>query len=464
MHPQASELEQRLVHLETHIDRLNLTLQQWRDAQDHVQPMERRLSHLTDQCADILKQWATTGERYAHAVGELESRLTGWNEIETRLQRDASWRFQALERTIENEWASLRRLHEEPARQLREQAESLTEICVTTAGSAQTGLERAEARLAALETELHRRMGELSRDVQTAIGELRHRTGGPALRGAAAPWPLEDVTRLHQELRESGAIRTTFESGGDAVVADHPLSIAPRLASSVIDATAPAAHEPAAIDPDPTESTSDADRAAAAASRRQFDVKWYAAVAVLAVGFLTAAAIALIFYRQADTAAARAAEARQDAERAAAAATQRIETARQDAAQQIAQARDTVSKAQVTTDVLAAPDLVRFNLTSGDTKGARSSAQLLWSRSRGMVFSASRLPTPPPGGTYQIWLLTAGAPVSAGTVVPDASGRVTAATDTPPAVPQPIVGVRVTLEQTPGGAAPSGSVVLARAQ
>ena len=56
--------------------------------------------------------------------------LTGWNDIESRLERDASWRFQGLERTIGREWASLRLLHEEPARQLREQAESLTEICV----------------------------------------------------------------------------------------------------------------------------------------------------------------------------------------------------------------------------------------------------------------------------------------------------------------------------------------------
>ena len=154
MYPQVPALEQRLSDLEAQIDRLSLTLRGWRETQDHLQPMERRLSDLTDQCAEILHQWEATGERHAHAVGELEARLTGWNDTEARLQRDASWRFQALERAIEHEWASLRQLHEEPAKQLTTQAENLSEICVAAAGSAQTGIERAEARLAALETDL----------------------------------------------------------------------------------------------------------------------------------------------------------------------------------------------------------------------------------------------------------------------------------------------------------------------
>jgi len=94
----------------------------------------------------------------------------------------------------------------------------------------------------------------------------------------------------------------------------------------------------------------------------------------------------------------------------------------------------------------------------------RTLAQLLWSRSRGMVFSASRLPQPPQGSIYQIWLLTAGAPISLGTAAPDASGRVTLATDSPPEAPRPIVGVRVTLEPAAGVAEPSGPTVLARAQ
>jgi len=73
------------------------------------------------------------------------------------------------------------------------------------------------------------------------------------------------------------------------------------------------------------------------------------------------------------------------------------------------------------------------------------------------------MPPLPPDAVYHIWLLTAGDAVSAGTVMPDASGRATLATDSPPDVPRPIVGVRVTLESAPGSAMPSGATVLSRA-
>ncbi len=184
---------------------------------------------------------------------------------------------------------------------------------------------------------------------------------------------------------------------------------------------------------------------------------------MLALAAGISVAFAMSFYRQAGTAAAQASQAQQHAEQIATAADQRIEAARKDAATSIAQARETASKAQVISDVLAAPDLVRFNLVGGE--GAdRSSAQLLWSRSRGMVFSGSRLPPPPAGSIYQIWLLSADSAVSAGTFEPDASGRATSATDTPPNAPRPLTGVRVTLEPAPGRPAPSGAIVLARAQ
>lgn len=440
MELQAQGFEHRLSELEAQIDRLNVALQHWRDTPDHLQPMEHRLSQLTDQCADILKQWSATGERHAHAVGELEARLTGWNDVESRLQREASSRFHALERVIEQEWATLRHLHEEPARQLRTHAENLTEICVATAGSAQTGLERAEARLATIERELHRRMDELSRDVHTAVAELRHRTDASAMRGPASPWSLDEVTRLHHELRDGSVPRQSLPPGNEPAVVENPItSLSPPVTS---DESRPL-----------VEVSADA----------RMDRRWYAAVAALALVAGVSVIFAMLFYRQADSAAARASQAQQHAEQIATAADERIEEARQDAATRIAQARETASKAQVTSDVLAAPDLVRFNLTGGNAT-TRFSAQLLWSRSRGMVFSGSRLPALPAGSTYQIWLLTGGKSVSGGTFAPDDSGRVTAATDTPPNVPPPITGVRVTLEPEPGRTEPSGTIVLARAQ
>jgi hypothetical protein len=106
---------------------------------------------------------------------------------------------------------------------------------------------------------------------------------------------------------------------------------------------------------------------------------------------------------------------------------------------------------------------MRFNLV-GTEAAARASAQLLFSRSQGMVFSGSHLQSPGSGRVYQIWLLTATDPVSAGTITPDDSGRVTFATDRPPEVPRAILGARVTVEPAPGRQAPSDQTVLSRAQ
>jgi anti-sigma-K factor RskA len=110
---------------------------------------------------------------------------------------------------------------------------------------------------------------------------------------------------------------------------------------------------------------------------------------------------------------------------------------------------------------LTAPDLIRFNLTSGATVD-RSSAQLLWSRTRGLVLSASRLPAAPPEATYQLWLKTSAESVSAGVFVPDETGRATLVADFPPKVMGPVVGAEVTVEPKGGRPAPSGPTLLYR--
>jgi len=204
VYQQAPEWEQRLSELQAQIDRLSLSLHLWRQSQDHLQPLERRLAQLTDQCSGLLEQWTLTGERHAQAVGELEHRLSDWNDIESRLHGDTSTRLHDLERMIEHEWAALRQIHQEPVKELRVQAASLTEACVAAATSAQGGLERAEARLAGLEARFLERMSELSREIQAALGELRARLEPqPALATTAAAWPLEGVMRLHNQLRGS---------------------------------------------------------------------------------------------------------------------------------------------------------------------------------------------------------------------------------------------------------------------
>jgi len=113
--------------------------------------------------------------------------------------------------------------------------------------------------------------------------------------------------------------------------------------------------------------------------------------------------------------------------------------------------------------VLAAPDLVRYWLVGADGDSRRY-AQVMFSRSRGMVFSATRLEQPGDGQTYQLWLLTQGGPVNAGLIAPDEAGRVTFATDVPLTVSSRLTGALVTLEPEGGQAAPSGAPVLVRAE
>ena len=117
-------------------------------------------------------------------------------------------------------------------------------------------------------------------------------------------------------------------------------------------------------------------------------------------------------------------------------------------------ADDAARRTQTRSDVLAAPDLARFELA-----GAGASGHLQWSRSRGLVFDASGLQAPPANSVYEIWLMTNDGPVSVGLVVPDASGQVTLTTDAVPNT-SPATGVSVTLEPLGGSAAPSGEIVL----
>jgi hypothetical protein len=457
MLPHAGSFELRLADLEAHLDRLNSTLHQGAISGEPLHPGEQHLIDLVERCSGVLKQWAATGERHAQAVSELETKLSSLNEVAARLQRDATGRFQDLERLIEHEWASIRRLHEEPVRQLRDQAESLTEICVSTAGSTQTGMERAEARLSTLEKDLHRRMDDLSRDVRAVLDELRQQNGA-TVRNPSNSWALDEVTRLHHEIRDgatAGRSRVRDEAVADAPASGFALLTASGLTQSAADVRRGQSIEP----PEAEEAAPVAEPETGDRSQR----KWFVAAGASALVFVIIAAFGLLFYNRARVAAEQAAAARQRAEALGDAANERIEAARRDAAAQIELARGAASRAQVTSDVLAAPDLMRFNLV-GTEAAARASAQVLLSRSQGMVFSGSHLQSPGAGRVYQIWLLTATDPVSAGTITPDDSGRVTFATDRPPEVPRAIVGVRVTLEPAPGRQTPSDQTVLARAQ
>lgn len=122
------------------------------------------------------------------------------------------------------------------------------------------------------------------------------------------------------------------------------------------------------------------------------------------------------------------------------------------------EARRAADDAQTAMAVLAAPDLTRIDLT-GQRPAPRATARALWSRNRGMVFTTTGLPPPPAGRVYQVWVVTGRAPVSAGLLTPDPSGRATVFFHTPADIDPP-VAVAVTLEPAGGVPAPTGDMYL----
>lgn len=111
--------------------------------------------------------------------------------------------------------------------------------------------------------------------------------------------------------------------------------------------------------------------------------------------------------------------------------------------------------------VLTAPDVTSVNL-AGQPVSPAAQGRAFWSRSRGLVFTASNLPPPPPDRTYQLWFIVAsdGAKVSAGIFSPDAGGSATLLFTSPPGMPQP-AQLAVTLEPSGGVPQPTGAMYLA---
>lgn len=123
--------------------------------------------------------------------------------------------------------------------------------------------------------------------------------------------------------------------------------------------------------------------------------------------------------------------------------------------QQVAVATRAVSTAEGRLAVLTAPDMRQVDL-EGQPVAPGASGRAFWSRSRGLVFTASDLPPLPAGRIYQLWMVLPEAPVSAGLLEPDTQGRVAQAFSTPADVPTP-VAIAVTDEPEGGVAAPSGA-------
>jgi anti-sigma-K factor RskA len=108
-------------------------------------------------------------------------------------------------------------------------------------------------------------------------------------------------------------------------------------------------------------------------------------------------------------------------------------------------------------DILAADDLARVDL-KGQPAAPSASGRVYWSASRGLLFSAVDLPALPAGRVYQLWYVTAAAPVSAALVNPDGAGRFTLIVNAPAGI-QP-TAMAVTIEPAGGLPAPTGAFYL----
>lgn len=106
--------------------------------------------------------------------------------------------------------------------------------------------------------------------------------------------------------------------------------------------------------------------------------------------------------------------------------------------------------------VVAAADLVRFDLTGAATTAR---ARALWSHRHGMVFSAEGLAPLPSGRTYQLWVISRGAPISAGVFEIAADGRARVVMPTPESLTA-VEAVAVTVEPSGGLPAPSTTPIL----
>ncbi|MFN7984679.1 MAG: anti-sigma factor [Vicinamibacterales bacterium] len=108
--------------------------------------------------------------------------------------------------------------------------------------------------------------------------------------------------------------------------------------------------------------------------------------------------------------------------------------------------------------LLSAPDAQDFTLT-GKGPSADALGRVFMGKSHGLLFSASKLPQIAEAQTYQLWLLTKAAPVSAGVVRPDADGNITAAFDMPADAAAP-AGFALSIGPDGGSTAPTGALYL----
>jgi anti-sigma-K factor RskA len=108
--------------------------------------------------------------------------------------------------------------------------------------------------------------------------------------------------------------------------------------------------------------------------------------------------------------------------------------------------------------VLTADDLVKVDL-AGQPVAPGASARAFWSRTSGLIFTASRLPALPAGRTYELWIISEQMPVGAGLLRPGPDGAAHAVFATPAGLVK-AAAFAVTIEPDGGVPAPTGEKYL----
>jgi anti-sigma-K factor RskA len=223
-----------------------------------------------------------------------------------------------------------------------------------------------------------------------------------------------------------------------------------RAAAAELAYTAPARTAPAALR---TRVLAAIDREAsatpvpAAAPRPAWNPWWLAAAAILAAVLVGGYALALrahVNFLDQELREARA----------------QAETAQRqlvDLRSQLTRTEVQLQRVGLTTTILSSPDVIKVDL-KGQPAAPAAAGRAFYSGTRGTIFTATALPPLPSSQVYQLWIVTAAGPLSAGLLSPDPQGSALVVAGT--TAPQPPAAFAVTVEPAGGVPAPTGARVL----
>ncbi len=415
-----------------------------------LEQAEQRFKQMTDECSGVLEGLVTVDRRHATTLATLNERLGDWCNIERKLLEESARRIELFERGVEHEWTALRRLHEEPIADMKEQAERLRASVLDAARLARQRLDAAEQGYTLQAADLERRMAEWTRRLLTAArgnraitdgspegGEARPDLASPSI-ASVEPWPLEGVAQLHQELRAGAAPSRPRQQQPGRNGADDGQDKAKGETAT----NQPGTGEPLAV------------TVAGTAHSDRFRLLLAAAVLGAAAFIVVLVIYTIQMQRRVVELEAKTLEA-----------ARQVQMARPPEAPagegRVPDVQHAALETGAMVNVLSAPDLLRYQMIGiGPGKGAYG--QVLWSRSRGMALTATKLPPAPKGKVYRAWVSAEGPAAPAGPLALDGAGSATLIVSGPLTLPRPN-SITVTLENEDAAVQqPSGPAYLMR--